>query len=230
MNPCCFCEELHEGRSADLSARYGSGGLDRVVWRSEDFAVMPSIGQLVAGHLLMVTAEHVNSFAALSPLCRRRASQRSASLLAAVEDGLGPCLMFEHGTRVGATEGACGIVHAHLHVVPVGADAATASRVSLPGEVEWHELPSGAWVDELRSVAGTGEYLYVRLPNGRSFAAVCRDVPSQFLRRWASTVIGTPDWDWRCAGTEDSVRWTLRWMRATEAPLGFVSPALVPLT
>lgn len=216
---CCFCSELRMGRSIELTSRYGSTLLSRIVWRSREMAVLPTIGQLTEGHSLFVTLAHVNSFAALSPSARDTVQERIAELLALYGDEFGPCVAFEHGTHVGARNGACGIVHAHLHVVPVSADVRL-RLPNIPGS-RWEPLDERAWLSGIRVRAGEQGYLFVRLPGRTPAVAVAADVPSQFLRRWLADSIGVAEWDWRKAGREPGVERTVARMAALLAPAGF---------
>jgi diadenosine tetraphosphate (Ap4A) HIT family hydrolase len=213
---CCFCEELRTGWSADLSARYGDAAVDRAVWQSADFAAVPSLGQLAYGHMLVLPRAHTNSFAQAADPDRRR--DALASVVDVLEATFGPCVSFEHGTDDGATTGGCGIVHAHVHLVPVYGASPRALPVA-PG-LRWRASDRDHWHESGLGRHGRG-YLFVQLPSCRAFIGDAQGVPSQFLRRWAAEWLQNDQWDWRTAGREDQVLRLADWMRATTTPRGF---------
>lgn len=221
MLDCCFCSELREGTSPDLVARYGSRSVDRVVWKSRNLAVIPTIGQIKRGHSLILTLSHVNSFAALQASTHPRVEREVRNVMMTLERALGPCVMFEHGTPEGATEGSCGIVHAHLHVVPVGE-----VRLGLPDvtHVDWIPLAQQDWLKQIGELGGRGEgYLLVWLPTTGIATAIGADAPSQFLRRWVANGLGSRAWDWRTSGDDPALQPTIEWMRKQIPPPAFAA-------
>src|SRR5262249_44778349 len=114
---CDFCDELSDGWDNAFTRIYARNPRSRVLFRSEHFSVVPSLGQIVEGYLLILPIRHYTALADMP-------SQLTTELLALcnqVRRGLakayGPCLFFEHGVRALGT-GGCGIEHAHLHAVP----------------------------------------------------------------------------------------------------------------
>jgi diadenosine tetraphosphate (Ap4A) HIT family hydrolase len=217
---CCFCEELLRGSSVELAARYGDHLRNRAAWVSREFAVLPTIGQLSLGHMLLVSRTHANSLAAVAR-SGVPAGAAYTSVLKKLESRFGACMAFEHGTPVGDVTGGCGIVHAHLHVVPTG--ELRAARLPVVPGARWREVDAHEWLDGAAGTEYREGYLFVRLPAGRAFAAVARNVPSQFLRRWAARSLRTRTWDWRAVGAERELPQLVSWMRLTAPPAGFVT-------
>jgi len=115
---CCFCAELAGERTEvhDVYPQLAS----RLVLETDRFVAMPSLGQLAPGHLLLVPREHVTSFGELDADTRREAQDLYYRLRVGLSRRFSPVVSFEHGSPPGASSGGCGIVHAHVHFVPIG--------------------------------------------------------------------------------------------------------------
>src|SRR4051794_28236920 len=101
---CCLCAQITGDRRADLLHEilgHGAPYRRRVVELDESFVVMPSVGALVPGHLLLCPRSHARSLAALSaPDAMARAADDARADLAAWAGA--PVQAFEHGNaRVG---------------------------------------------------------------------------------------------------------------------------------
>jgi hypothetical protein len=110
-----------------------------------------------------------------------------------------PVVRFEHGS-VGATKlGGCGVVHAHTHLVPVSSKVA---RPVLDG-VEWNPIADQSWIEAVLDRAVPGDYLYLSIPEVGTWIAWVNGIPSQLLRRWLATEVGSNSWDWRANPVAD---------------------------
>jgi diadenosine tetraphosphate (Ap4A) HIT family hydrolase len=115
---CDFCDELSGGTENSFSRIYKRELESRVLFHSDEFAVIPSLGQIVEGYLLVLPIKH---FKALGDLNKPSLDQL-ATILECVgrilKNHYGSYVLFEHGTRSEGV-GGCGIYHAHLHVTPL---------------------------------------------------------------------------------------------------------------
>jgi diadenosine tetraphosphate (Ap4A) HIT family hydrolase len=198
---CCFCAELAGERTAfhDLYRDLDS----RVIVGGPNFVVMPSLGQLAPGHTLVLPRRHVTSFGELGEQLRREASALFETLRLALSEHFSPVVCFEHGSQPGATAGGCGIVHAHVHIVPIDGREAR-----LPPSVGggWREVSGNHWLDEAASLVRQGVgYLMWHDPSGGQHLEAAGDVPSQHLRRYVAGLLGEIVWDWRTAGRQDAL-------------------------
>jgi diadenosine tetraphosphate (Ap4A) HIT family hydrolase len=206
---CEFCCEFAGDERARFSQDYSDYARSRVVADQGDFVAIPTVGQLLPGSLLILPLRHFDTCA------QAQASLGSADLIRLVEracDALrrfGRPLVFEHGARP-HTGGACGIYHAHLHVVP-------APDAVLLGEL----LPRRATtarslVEALVATEDKDEYLLARDTDGRvghlELSPGDRDgFPSQYLRRFLVRrfALDRP-WDWReAAAPERDLLWAI---------------------
>lgn len=189
---CEFCAEFG-GAGSLFEAIYGSVLSSRVVLEEDGFAVMPSIGQVFPGSLMVLPRAHIERFADL-PLEDQVAAQRLIDRLRRTSTRR--LIAFEHGARE-ATGGGCGIYHAHIHVVPVPDHMDTSPLVV--GLAPSLSSLKGA----LCVLAASDEYLLLFDSEGRGWSRVLSpadrsEFPSQYFRRCLAALAGTPgSWDWR---------------------------------
>ncbi|MFE9579861.1 HIT domain-containing protein [Nocardia sp. NPDC006044] len=186
---CEFCrEQSGVARRAEIDAHLGSTSR---ITQVHGITVFPSVSPLAPGHLLLAPVRHVRSTKECVPAEVRAVSAAldwTRSLLAD-RDAI---VSFEHG--VGATSSAgCGIVHAHIHVLP------------LPSEVRVRTLRR--LMASLTLLArGTREEVCAALRPGQSYlmfgevddqvAFDGENVSSQLVRKIACEHLGQ-SWDWR---------------------------------
>jgi hypothetical protein len=92
----------------------------------------------------------------------------------------GSACAFEHGPSKENCLVGCGVDHAHLHLVPVDFDLASAVKPLLPADVSW----SPASFEECQAAFRKGiDYLYLEQPIGRGRIAVHSAFGSQLFRR-----------------------------------------------
>src|SRR5437870_13220641 len=64
---CVFCMSRHKvfGNTPDFIRLFGNCLEHRIIFETENFVVLPSIGQIVEGYLLIMPKRHANSMAVL---------------------------------------------------------------------------------------------------------------------------------------------------------------------
>jgi diadenosine tetraphosphate (Ap4A) HIT family hydrolase len=167
------------------------------------FGVVPSLGPIVPGHMLICPKEHVTSLRDL--LLRDQAEGYTAkqadgllsmrTALTAALKGIyhQPVHFFEHGCAVGSPNKLCTVDHAHLHAVP--------TEVSILAMLDADPL----WIRLLRSIedvpyhAPQLEYIYYEAPTGEAFIRYSPEgFESQWMRRAFCDALGDPHtWNWR---------------------------------
>jgi ATP adenylyltransferase len=192
---CHLCAEVQSRLfPKQYSAAYGVES--RICYETEDLFVVPSVSPLSSGHVLILPREHLTRLSDLPEaslrelydcvdFVERRLSVRFGSSL----------YFFEHGVKRGQM--ACGIDHAHLHVVNLpGHIIATVER-----DVS-HRFPSdadGTLHEVLRAGASRRNESY--LVHGQAVGSLCiafnEHVPSQYVRRRIAKASGRSDWDWK---------------------------------
>lgn len=189
---CEFCSEIHDDRSR--FHEYYSGILNnRVLLERDGFVLMPSMGQISPGSVMLLPRLHVERFADLDASDLVSAERFLTALCEASES---PTIMFEHGARE-CSGGGCGIYHAHIHIVPLPSDV-SAAHFTAHLEPQ-HSSLQDCW----KSLALVDEYLLFCFGITQTWTRLIRpedrrQFPSQYFRRLLAQVCGRPDaWDWR---------------------------------
>lgn len=192
VHQCPFCTEL-EGTGQSIFAEMIRDRLaSRIIYQDEDFVVMPPLGQFIEGGLLVLTRQHLLSFAYL-PTASFQKLQNLLGIIRlelASRWGVSP-LIFEHGPAPDRSKGVCCVDHAHLNIfpAPVTVQPHLASRMSVP-------LKSISELVKLRR-AEFG-YLFVQENDGTMRAYDGQLAPTQLVRRIVTTQLGLPQrWHWR---------------------------------
>jgi hypothetical protein len=168
--------------------------------------VLPGMGALVTGYLLISPADHVPNLCAASPETGFSEFLRQA--LMCLSSHLGELTYWEHGGVQTASfpTSAC-VDHAHLHVVPGSYDL----RLPTPAAVRSADAPtmlaehSTDWRERPYLMAGsTG-----------STCALVEDVGiPQYFRRQLAAAVGKPDlWDYAAFPGEANIKATLALFR-----------------
>lgn len=182
MLDCDFCNEFNGGAGIG-----GNPPIDRIVGRSGDVVVFPSLGAIVPGHILISPTYHVTA----------SISARSADV-----EAIGKLLtewshayrhyfgeepvIFEHGDPTGqeVSYGQC-VSHAHIHVLPKHLDMlavmeARCKRLAI--------VPKG----NLQQAVST-PYLMVSQDGELFHFFSAKAAPRQFLRALYSELLGAPE-------------------------------------
>jgi diadenosine tetraphosphate (Ap4A) HIT family hydrolase len=207
---CDFCCEFSGNSENSFGRIYGGNPGSRILFQSSNFAVIPSLGQVVEGYLLVVPKQHFPAIGDLPPtsLMELAAIVQLAGKI--LKSAHGPCIFFEHGTRCEGV-GGCGIYHAHLHATPLAgaSDPVGALKETFP----FTELDQ--FTDIAKQSAGLSTYLFYKSWSGRFYLFDTGPLPSQYMRRLLADALGSRDWDWRFAGREARLLATLERLSGT---------------
>src|SRR5580658_4727623 len=210
---CYFCGQIAGRPDCDLIAQMlpGEKYVRRVLCESESFAVIPSLGPLAEGHVLLCTREHLRSFAGLDPDCHSEYQAIKVRLRHELEAVYGKAtLVFEHGMAIEGDRVPCTVDHAHMHFLPLGQ---TLSSGFIPS-IDWRVF-DGSFTEANRITAGR-EYLLVETADGISRIAPsgAAGFESQFLRKAITAYAGLArKWNWREAPDPRAAH--LAWERFT---------------
>jgi diadenosine tetraphosphate (Ap4A) HIT family hydrolase len=115
---CEFCKELNDNSNDATFSKIYSGLIDsRIIFETDNFRVIPTLGQLFENSLLIISKAHVETMAELS----EKYLTELEDLYSRIRNKLsvfGNIVGFEHGAY-SENRGGCGIYHAHLHIVPL---------------------------------------------------------------------------------------------------------------
>jgi diadenosine tetraphosphate (Ap4A) HIT family hydrolase len=198
VSSCDFCDEFSGGHSNAFTRRYGKMA-DRTIFDTGMFRVIPSLGQLVDGHLLVVPRRH---FCAIADLPDRSVSELEIlcdEVRLTLRRAYGDCVFFEHGIR-GAGSGGCGIDHAHMHAVPVLGNGVLGILTEKFAGTAIRGL------GDLKNRVGRKlPYLFFRDRLGQRFVFPVEHLPSQYMRKLIAESSGEAEWDWRNSSWEPDI-------------------------
>jgi diadenosine tetraphosphate (Ap4A) HIT family hydrolase len=186
---CDFCNELSGADRGEFGRRHPTIH-NRTVWVNSDLAVLPTLGPLTRGHSLIVPREHFTACASMPAPVRRQVEDLVLDCATRERAAGRDLLWFEHGAAAPGSSGGCGIVHAHLHLIPTPSGW---NRPVLPSEIVFGLANPRRWLD---TPAPDTDYLLVGQVDNVCVASIDW-VPSQMLRRWLAPSLGAAQWDWR---------------------------------
>jgi ATP adenylyltransferase len=194
---CCICSQIRGDANNDLLAQLVEPGkyVRRVLLESESFAVIPSIGPLVEGHVLLCPKQHFKSFAQMPTMLEDEFVNIKKRLSAILTRTYRHRIhYFEHGSAKAAERPMCTVEHAHLHLVPTDAEIWT----DIEHVFDWQPTPKS--ITSLAEVVGDMEYIWYESPEGFSVVATGIEgtFESQYLRKTFAKAVGLGNaWNWR---------------------------------
>ncbi len=180
---------------------HGGPYVRRVLAETQRLAVIPSLGALAYGHVLITPRGHRRSWASATAEERESLSETLDPITQELERRSGGSVhIFEHGSSAGGASVACSVEHAHLHLVPAEVEIWS----GLATRFQWQEVFD---LEELDSAAEGHEYLLYRPPYGGFHISLHDEgvLPSQLLRRVLADSLADPDWNWRVTPRLDLV-------------------------
>lgn len=181
MDACRICDALDEKNHAS------SRTYNKHLKETKTFVVLPALGALMPGHVMVVTKEHLLNFATLSA----DAKQEYESLISEIREmpfyASTNILEAEHGSSTNESGGAC-ITHAHINIFP--SYGAYLHKFDAELKVKYIEC------DYKRLSKSDAPYLYLR--NNRF--SCCFDAygtTSQYIRKRLTSFEGRTNWDWK---------------------------------
>src|SRR5260370_16477170 len=192
---CCLCEEISSKTFPD-QYRSAYPVESRICHETGEFVVLPTLSPLCAGHVLILPRQHVTNLAALPEPALQALLVCAKSTVSRLAEHFGSDLyFFEHGVPGAGL--ACGIDHAHLHVLPMSAN--TTSEVESRIETDFPAQDADGLVQSLSLSAQveTTSYL-LHCPTLHSMRmSFTKRIPSQYMRRLIADVEHRSEWDWK---------------------------------
>ena len=185
-NLCSFCNDI----SVDSPSLW-----NRPLFESLNFVVIPSLGALIEGWLLIVSKTHFICAAAFPDHMVAELESLKSNVCEAVRSRYGNAIVFEHGPASDSRPVGCGVDHAHLHVVPISHDLTAPVLALLPSAAVWQ----GGDLSACRAAFRSGfDYLYLEQAPHDPKILVWANVGSQLFRRAIASQLGVPEeYNWR---------------------------------
>lgn len=207
MRACCICSSVASAGSRDF--------WNHPLLETPNFSVIPSLGSLVEGWVLIVPKGHFICMGELPPKLWHEMKNLKRTVAASLMEHYGDVCAFEHGPNAPNRQVGCGVDHAHLHLVPIPLriDLAGAARRFLPAGTLW----SPADFESCRMAFSRGEdYLFIEQPLGVSHIVTGTALGGQIFRKAIATQIGiTEEFNWREHPHLETVSRTIHKMQGT---------------
>ena len=186
INTCIFCNKF-----GDTGSQKRDPVFDKILCKNDSFLVVPAMGSLVPGYLLILTRGHFTSMARLPPEMLRELTRLKDRVRDRLQNSFGPLVFFEHGMICSSNNAGNSIGHAHMHAVPFRGD--------LLGKIlaDHDALSIRNFDDIIRQYNRNHSYVFFEDQNGNMYIIDDANVPSQYVRRLLAEDLGRPGkWDW----------------------------------
>jgi diadenosine tetraphosphate (Ap4A) HIT family hydrolase len=173
---------------------------------TDNFNVVPSIGSLVNGWLLVFPKVHFLSYGFAPKSLQSEFRNLRIQLRNFLEQRYQLSVIeFEHGPVEPNTNVGCSVDHAHWHLVPFGSDVLPLAR-SLEPSINWTMVQGFEF-----PAPESGPYISYVNQQGELFVGRSRVIPSQLIRKAVAISLGTPEqWNWRDQPQLEIVDQTIR--------------------
>lgn len=180
---CTFCNELKENKLIYKNVNYEN----RILFETNNFYIIPSLGAIKKGHLLINTKKHYLSMSQIDEEKIKELEELTEIIYNIFSKKKEKLILFEHG--VTKEKKSC-IDHAHIHVLP--------SEIT---DIERELDPYGCSVIidnfyELRNFQNL-DYIFFQNSKKEKFVYNIPTIPSQFLRKIISEKMGNKNWNWK---------------------------------
>lgn len=144
-----------------------------IIYETDSFRVIPSIGALIDGYVLIVTKEHINSLCELNEEQKKEYESLIIKVSKTFEEIYGKTpILFEHGTPdIVNSVRANSIIHAHSHIV----------NFEFENEKEIIKKYNFASVESFNDVKNEN-YIFFKNNNDEKFVTYQFDSVSQLMR------------------------------------------------
>ncbi len=203
---CRMCSVASQGGSHAFAHRL----YDKPLLRQSGFVVVPALGHIVEGYVLIVSEQHVPCMGALPAHMWADFGEVKRRIRSLMGAECGPMMFFEHGSVSDQRLAGNSVVHAHTHACPAVAGFIDVVRDNLPMEqVEPGLFSQTSYLEQQ-------PYLLIEDEVGRCYGShPPRGLPSQYLRRLLSSHVGlVGQWDWQRFPHQERAEATLRRLSA----------------
>ncbi|GGH17479.1 HIT family protein [Mucilaginibacter phyllosphaerae] len=150
-----------------------------VLFETSNFFVVPTLGALVEGWLLIVSKEHYLCVGELDSELFEELEKLTFKVSNFLTKLYGDITIFEHGPAVPNQLVGCSVDHLHLHLAPLSFDLLGATKNII--DLEWTELVDFKQSKEYFN--RSKPYVYIKNPKNEQFIATSNVFPSQTLRQ-----------------------------------------------
>ncbi|MBW7991140.1 MAG: HIT domain-containing protein [Planctomycetes bacterium] len=185
---------------------------DTILYESDNFVVVPSLGAMIEGWLLVVTKNHYICMGAIPEHLWSELQHVLEHATKVITSKYAAPTLFEHGPATEGLHVGCGIDHAHLHIVPLQFNLLESSKKSEElARCDWSKLDS-MWPSLAQLHQSSESYIFIAEPHQTPFRATVSDaVPCQSLRRIIARELAIPaQYDYNYNNFRGNVENTIR--------------------
>lgn len=189
---CVFCNSKNTtfGNTPEFKRIIEDKLCSRILFETENFAIFPSVGQIVEGYLLIMPKTHVSAISNLKKELLDELEYVYSEVKSILKKHYAEPIFFEHGVCRSHYEfnGSC-VDHAHIHAVPAPVNVSK----ELKKDYKYTKINS---VADLGKYEGTN-YLYIDDISGDKLILEANDIPSQLIRYRIADELNMPskgDW------------------------------------
>lgn len=197
---CRYCTDFLSPNSLEKQSIWNT-----TVIESQHFIVVPTLGMLVPGWLLIITKEHYLNMSLVPDDFYPELEEIKKAVRLKLKEKFGSTVVFEHGPgRPGESSG-CGIDHAHWHVVPLSFDLLPELETRFPCRRIANTL------EIKRGLNNTNTYIFYENQIEEAYLFLANGLPCQFFRRLIAEKIGKSEhWDWHSESGLSNIISTLK--------------------
>jgi len=169
---------------------------NEILFETKNFKVIPSLGSLVEGWLLVIPKIHYISYGEITDVTLLEELDMLLNYVCnIIKIEYGEYIIFEHGPIEENSKVGCGVDYAHIHIVPIKLNLDLINSLSQE-TLQWANVES---LHSTSSYTNSGRaYLYFQDNSKNCYIGTKEDIPSQFFRRIIATIIGRPQiFDWK---------------------------------
>jgi len=168
---------------------------NKTLFESDNFRVIPSLGAMVEGWILLIPKDHYISFSEMDDVRLKEAEMMCDKVYSLLE-GLyqSKIVSFENGASSRNNKIGCGVDYAHIHFVPIEIDLKKILDLEYQTELEWKSVKS---IQDIKSYQNDS-YFYIKNNNNERYITRAINPRSQVIRKGIANLIGVPNqYDWK---------------------------------
>lgn len=169
---------------------------DTILCESEHFTVVPSLGSLIEGWVLIAPKEETLNFSLLNEKKYSDLEHLINVIKSFQRTIFDNTIIFEHGPANKCSKTGCGVDYAHLHLVPCEYNLIDGIQSFLKLDYKWHEIQDISEISNINTQVL--DYLYFRTQKDQHFITLKEEFPSQIFRQVIAHYKGIPNrYNWR---------------------------------
>lgn len=205
---CCFCKEYADPSKSQFFTEIGKqiGCVSRILVETDNWYVIPTMGSLAVGYVLLVCKQHYLSLANVDGELYLEMLNLKTSIESILFRQLGlHCLTFEHGTPNPSSKGANSVDHVHVHVLPfkrpIWQEVVSVMPKTNFEVVDNYEDLYTSWQNK----PPDSYLLFQDVDQKIYYISDASTMPPQLFRRCLAPHLGMECWDWRSENYSDNI-------------------------